>query len=271
MTIAVLDTGIDPNHPDVADKIVASQNFVTIEGSVTDEDFIVDGHGHGTHVASIAAGSGAASDGLRKGVAPGADLAIGRVMDANGDGYTSDIIAGMEWAAELDGVDVINMSLGGAVSDGTDPMSLALNELTAENGVLFVTSAGNDGPKSGTVSYPATADAALAVGAVDKNGELASFSSRGPRMGDYAITPQITAPGVGIRAARAAGTSMGNSGPGRGQPPDPLGLPHHQAGRHPEPAHLRVRRLQPWRRRALRWYRRLQLLRLGRVPALPGR
>lgn len=202
MTIAVLDTGIDQNHPDVASKIAESRNF-------TKDPSVQDGHGHGTHVASIAAGTGAASAGLRKGMAPGANLAIGKVLDASGDGYTSDIMAGMEWAASLPDVDVINMSLGGEVTDGTDPLSQAVNTLTAEHGVLFVTSAGNDGPRAGTVSTPGTADAALTVGAVDKSHRLASFSSRGPRMGDGAITPQITAPGVGIKAARAAGTSMG--------------------------------------------------------------
>lgn len=202
-TIAVLDTGIDLNHPDVAGQVVASQDF-------TGKGNVLDGHGHGTHVAATAAGTGDASDGLRPGVAPGADLVIGKVMGDDGSGSFSAIIGGMEWAAGLDGVDVINMSLGGYASDGTDPMSLALNRLTEQNGVLFVVSAGNDGPGSRTISYPATAEAALAVGAVDRDGDLASFSSRGPRLGDWGIKPEITAPGVGIRAARAAGTSMGS-------------------------------------------------------------
>lgn len=203
MTIAVLDTGIDATHPDVADNIVAAEDF-TGSGST------VDRHSHGTHVASIAAGSGAASGGTLKGVAPGADLVIGKVMNDEGAGMTSQILAGMEWAAAYDGVDVINMSLGGAMTDGSDPMSQAVNRLTEEHGVLFVASAGNDGPGRRTVSYPATADAALAVGAVDDNGKLAGFSSRGPRAGDWAITPQITAPGVKINAARAAGTGSGS-------------------------------------------------------------
>ncbi|MGH3353912.1 MAG: S8 family peptidase [Nocardioides sp.] len=203
MKVGVLDTGIDQNHPDVADKIVASKNF-------SSNDSVQDGHGHGTHVASIAAGTGAASDGLRKGVAPGASLVIGKVMDDSGSGANSDIIAGMEWAVGEGDADVINMSLGGGYTDGTDPMSLAVNELTEEHGVLFVVSAGNDGPRSSTLTAPATADAALTVGAVDKEHELAYFSSRGPRLGDFAIKPEITAPGVGIQAARASGTSMGS-------------------------------------------------------------
>lgn len=131
-------TGIDLGHPDVKDKVVASKNF-------SDETSVQDGHGHGTHVASTAAGTGAASDGLRKGVAPGADLVIGKVMDDSGSGADSDIIAGMQWAAGEGDANVINMSLGGEPTDGTDPLSLALNELTEEHGVLFVTSAGNDG------------------------------------------------------------------------------------------------------------------------------
>lgn len=201
-TVAVLDTGIDADHPDVAGQITDSKDF-------SGKGNVIDGYGHGTHVAATVAGTGDASDGLRKGVAPGADLVIGKVMDDEGGGSSSDIIAGMEWAATHEDVDVINMSLGGGPSDGTDPMSQALNELTEQNDVLFVVSAGNEGPGESTLSYPATADAALAVGAVDKQSELAWFSSRGPRQGDYGIKPEITAPGVGIKAARASGTSMG--------------------------------------------------------------
>ncbi|MFD6756538.1 S8 family serine peptidase [Micromonospora gifhornensis] len=200
VTVAVLDTGIDATHPDLAGRIVQARDF-SRSGSAHD------GHGHGTHVAGIVAGSGAASDGLRKGVAPGARLLVGKVLDDNGSGYDSDVIEGMEWAAHS-GAKVINMSLGGEATDGTDPTSQALNDLSAQTGALFVVAAGNAG-EARTVGSPGAATAALTVGAVDRADELAWFSSRGPRVGDNGLKPEITAPGVGIVAARSAGTGMG--------------------------------------------------------------
>ncbi|MFD1326283.1 S8 family serine peptidase, partial [Micromonospora sonneratiae] len=89
-----------------------------------------------------------------------------------------------------------------------DPLEQAVNTLTAQTGTLFVIAAGNDGGE-GTVGSPGSADAALTVGAVDRDDELAEFSSRGPRVGDEAIKPDVTAPGVDIVAARASGTEMG--------------------------------------------------------------
>ncbi|RIQ24569.1 S8 family peptidase [Jiangella rhizosphaerae] len=202
VTVAVLDTGIDADHPDVADKVVDMVDFTdNLAGPV-------DGHGHGTHVAATILGTGAAADGLRPGVAPGADLLVGKVCSDAGQCAMSDVIEGMEWAA-ASGARVVNLSLGGDATDGTDPQSMALNEISARHDTLFVVSAGNDGPGSYRVSSPATADAALAVAAVDKHDQMANFSSRGPRVGDGALKPEIAAPGVGIVAARAAGTAMG--------------------------------------------------------------
>ncbi|WP_405113934.1 S8 family serine peptidase [Micromonospora sp. NBC_01405] len=200
--VAVLDTGIDPSHPDFAGKIADSRSFIPGEE-------VKDGHGHGTHVASTIAGSGSASGGKNKGVAPGAQLLIGKVLGDGGSGLDSGIIAGMEWAARS-GAKVISMSLGGPGTDGTDPMALAVNQLTAETGALFTIAAGNEGESgASTLGSPGTADAALTVGAVDDADDIAYFSSRGPRVGDGAIKPEITAPGVAIVAARAAGTSLG--------------------------------------------------------------
>ncbi|GAB3157427.1 S8 family serine peptidase [Micromonospora sonneratiae] len=199
--VAVLDTGIDLGHPDFAGKIVDSRSFIAGEE-------VKDGHGHGTHVASTIAGSGAASGGRYKGVAPGAQLLVGKVLSDGGVGTDSEIIAGMEWAARS-GAKVISMSLGGGGGDGTDPMALAVNELTAETGALFTIAAGNSGPQPNTLGSPGTADAALTVGAVNDADDIADFSSRGPRTGNGAVKPEITAPGVDIVAARASGTSMG--------------------------------------------------------------
>lgn len=197
-TVAVVDTGVDSTHPDLAGRIAEARNFTP--------DPAGDHFGHGTHVASIIAGSGAASHGLRKGVAPGATLYAAKVLGDDGSGQFSWIIAGMEWAAAR--AQIVNMSLGGGPTDGTDPLSQALNQLTSQFGTLFVVAAGNRGTDK-TIGSPGSADSALTVGAVDKHDGLASFSSRGPRFGDFALKPEITAPGVTIIAARAAGTSLG--------------------------------------------------------------
>ncbi|MFE3036357.1 S8 family serine peptidase [Streptomyces canus] len=199
--VAVLDTGVDAGHPDLAGRIAGSTSFVPGQA-------VQDGHGHGTHVASTIVGSGAASDGRRKGVAPGAELLVGKVLGNDGRGQDSWIIAGMEWAAHS-GAKIVSMSLGGTASGPSDVLSETVDELSASTGTLFVIAAGNSGPSEQTLGTPGIADSALTVGAVDKSDKLASFSSRGPRLGDYAVKPEITAPGAAITAARAAGTTMG--------------------------------------------------------------
>ncbi|WP_033341605.1 S8 family serine peptidase [Catenuloplanes japonicus] len=200
--VAVLDTGIDAAHPDLAGQIEAGVSFVPGED-------VTDRHGHGTHVASTIAGTGAASGGRERGVAPGADLQIGKVLDNGGGGQESWIIAGMEWAARDRHATVINLSLGGSPTDGTDPMSAAVNALSAETGALFVIAAGNSGPSETTVGTPGAADAALTVGAVDGQDAIADFSSRGPRLVDRALKPEITGPGVGVLAARSQYSTEG--------------------------------------------------------------
>ncbi|MEU4096348.1 S8 family serine peptidase [Streptomyces sp. NPDC026673] len=193
--VAVLDSGVDAGHPDLADRIATSRSFVPDE---TTDDYA----GHGTHVASIIAGTGAASDGKEKGVAPGARLRIGKVLDRYGSGQISYALAGMEWAAVDQHAKIINMSLGtGMVSDGTDPMSQAVDRLSAQTGALFVIAAGNEGAP-GSIGAPGAAASALTVGAVDAGDSLASFSSKGPRI-DGALKPEITAPGVDILAANS--------------------------------------------------------------------
>nr|WP_121704292.1 S8 family serine peptidase [Streptomyces sp. E5N298] len=201
--VAVLDTGADARHPDLAGRIAEAQDF---SGSGNTGDHF----GHGTHVAAIVGGSGTASGGTRRGVAPKANLLIGKVLGDDGYGSESGIIDGMEWAAEAH-AKVVNMSLGAdGYADGTDPMSQAVNSLTASTGTLFVVAAGNTGPGETTLGTPGAADAALTVGAVDRDDSLAPFSSRGPRYGDGAVKPDVTAPGVGIVAARAEGTTLGD-------------------------------------------------------------
>ncbi|MET8331888.1 S8 family serine peptidase [Streptomyces sp. NPDC005181] len=201
--VAVLDTGVDTEHPDLAGQVDATASFIPEEPEITDY------HGHGTHTASTIAGTGSASDGKERGVAPGARLEIGKVLNGRGSGQESWIIAGMEWAARDQQAKIVSMSLGGG-GDATDPMSQAVDQLSRETGALFVIAAGNGGPQS--IGSPGAADSALTVGAVDSSDHLASFSSTGPRGGDAGLKPEITAPGVDILAARSQYNAEGGSG-----------------------------------------------------------
>ncbi|MEU1242655.1 S8 family serine peptidase [Micromonospora parva] len=201
VSVAVLDTGVDATHPDLAGKVAEARNFT----EATDARDTV---GHGTHVASTIAGSGAASGGKYRGVAPDATLLDGKVCEDAGCSDSA-ILAGMQWAAVEKKAAVVNMSLSGWDTPEVDPLEEAVQTLTAQTGTLFVLAAGNDG-SDGSVGSPASADAGLAVGAVDRDDELADFSSRGPRVGDDAVKPDITAPGVDIVAARSANGFIGD-------------------------------------------------------------
>ncbi|MCP2323091.1 subtilisin family serine protease [Hamadaea flava] len=202
--VAILDTGIDLTHPDLQGKVLASQSFVPGED-------VQDGHGHGTHVASTITGSGAASGGKYKGVAPGAQLLIGKVLDNYGGGDYSWIVAGMEWAA-ANGAKVISMSLGGTDTPGDDPLEQAVADLSQRYGVLFVVAAGNNWYAK-TIGTPGSSPAALTVAAVDKQDAMAYFSSRGPAPGELNAKPDISAPGVDIVAAHSStGEMMGEPG-----------------------------------------------------------
>ncbi|MCP2246083.1 S8 family peptidase [Lentzea aerocolonigenes] len=191
-TVAVLDTGVDQTHPDLADREIAERNF-------TSSPDAGDHYGHGTHVASIIAGTGAKSGGKYRGVAPDARILDVKVLGDNGSGQDSQIIAGVEWAVEQ-GAQVVNMSLGGYDTPEIEPLEEAVNRLTADKGTPFVVAAGNSGPTTSTIGSPGTADAALTVGAVDDQNRIAEFSSRGPTKAG-ALKPDLTAPGVGIVAA----------------------------------------------------------------------
>ncbi|GAB2962157.1 S8 family serine peptidase [Streptomyces heilongjiangensis] len=201
VTVAVLDGGVDVDHPDLVGRVAYSENFTT---SPETRDTV----GHGTHVASTIAGSGAASGGKYKGVAPDATLVSGKVCpDRSCD--ESAMLAGMEWAAVEKKAAIVNISIGGGDTPAVDPLEEAVNTLTRQTGTLFVIAAGNSGSGRYSLDSPGTADAALTVGAVDKSDQLAPFSSRGPRLGDDVVKPDLTAPGVDIVAARAEGTAMG--------------------------------------------------------------
>ncbi len=128
---------------------------------------------------------------------------MGKVLSDQGSGSESQIIAGMEWAARDVHAKVVSMSLGSTEpSDGTDPMAQAVNTLSQETGALFVVAAGNTGTPS-SIGSPGAADSALTVGAVDADDQAAYFTSAGPRHGDNALKPDLSAPGVDILAARS--------------------------------------------------------------------
>lgn len=200
--VAVLDTGVDRTHPDLAGRIAATADFIG------DSD-VVDRNGHGTHVASTIAGTGAASQGKYRGVAPGASLLVAKVCSDQGTCPDSAVIAGMQWAVEQ-GAQVVNISIGGqAPLTYPDPMTRAVDELTAATGTLFVIAAGNKGAADETVESPGIAASALTVAATDKSDQLASFSSRGPLWyEDRSLKPDIAAPGVLITAARSSASSL---------------------------------------------------------------
>ncbi|MEV0806423.1 S8 family serine peptidase [Micromonospora sp. NPDC050200] len=204
VTVAILDTGVDGDHPDLTGRIAASKNFT--EGFEDDRDLL----GHGTHVASTVAGSGAASDGSNRGVAPDANLVSGKVCVVFGCAE-SWIMAGMQWAVTEQHAKVVNLSLGGPDGPETDPLEQTVTDLSAQYGTLFVVAAGNAGPAQ-SIGSPASAPAALAVGAVNRDDVLADFSSRGPATADAAAKPELTAPGVAITAARSSDGGLGTPG-----------------------------------------------------------
>ncbi|HEU4347040.1 MAG TPA: S8 family serine peptidase [Actinoplanes sp.] len=183
VAVGVLDTGVDAGHPDLAGAVAESADF-TASGDG------VDRVGHGTHVASILAGSGAASDGRYRGMAPDVRLYSAKVCESEVCAESA-VLAGMQWAARDKGVKVVNLSLGHADEQGTDLLEEAVGTLTARYGTLFVVAAGND---HGRLWSPASADAALAVGASDEADAVAGFSNR---------PADVVAPGVAITAARS--------------------------------------------------------------------
>ncbi|MFD8533770.1 S8 family serine peptidase [Streptosporangium canum] len=199
VTVAVLDSGYDPDHPDLKGAVAYERNF-------SEDPDIRDTLGHGTHVASTVAGAGQ----KYRGVAPDAKLAIGKVGGVDGIADSA-VLAGMEWAALEVKAKIVNMSLGGPDTLELDPLEEAVNSLSERTGTLFVISAGNNG-RPGIISSPGSADAALTVGAVDRSDRIADFSSRGPRQGDHAIKPDLTAPGVDIVAAAPGGAYQTLSG-----------------------------------------------------------
>jgi len=195
--VAILDTGIDYDHPDLA--VAGGVNFVGSirDGSTNPTDWN-DNHGHGTHCAGIVAARNNAMGVV--GVAPDASLWGVKILNDNGSGYTSDIIQGLDWCVS-NGIRVASMSITGP---STASFQSACDRAYAA-GVLLVAAAGNSG---GTVGYPAAYASVLAVSATDSQDRRAYFSSNGPQI-------ELGAPGVSIPStykgggyAYMSGTSM---------------------------------------------------------------
>lgn len=195
--IAVLDSGVQPDHPDL--KIAGGISFVEGVNNYSDDN------GHGTHVTGII-GAQHNSIGIN-GIAPDATIYAVKVLDNEGYGYLSEIAAGIDWAINND-IDIVNLSIG------TNEQSITLSSMIKKaynSGVFVVAAAGNDGDPKGvtdTIDYPGRYSETIAVGAVDENSSRATFSATGPLL-------EVVAPGVDIKStylnneyAVLSGTSM---------------------------------------------------------------
>ena len=208
ITIAMLDTGVS-FHPDLAGKILCFQNFVGpgYSARVGSGD-AYDDNGHGTHVAGIICGSGLLSAGKYRGVAPGARLVVGKVLDEKGDGLTEAMLRGLDWILELREryrIRILNISVGiGDLDDKKKELALQ-NKLQQiwDKGILVVCAAGNKGPGEGTVSSVGGGSNVVTVGCHDGNYKAGApwrcenYSGRGI-LGEKTRKPDLVAPGTEI-------------------------------------------------------------------------
>ena len=224
--VAIIDSGITTWHDDLyrsangnlSRRVVHFKDFTRdVSPNLWFNDLPSDDYGHGTHVAGIIAGSGYDSNGRRMGVAPGAKLLGLKVLDGEGHGYVSDVIAALDYAISVKStynVRVINLSVASGVFESywNDPLTLAAKR-AAEAGIIVVAAAGNLGvdasgrPQWGGITSPGNAPWVLTVGASSHQGTVhrsddivANFSSHGPTWLDFAAKPDIVAPGVGIES-----------------------------------------------------------------------
>lgn len=196
--VAVIDTGIDSTHPDLAGQVAGGVNILDPKHP----DAWKDDEGHGTHVSGTIAGS--AHGGGLAGVAPKAKLYAVKVLDKDGNGNYDDVIAGIEWAMNH-GIKIANMSLG--ADEGSEPLHRAVQAALAK-GMTIVAAAGNSG---GAVGYPGAYPETIAVGASDSSDHAASFSSHGPEV-------SFIAPGVDILSAKMGGGYVSLSGTSMASP-----------------------------------------------------
>ena len=219
--VAVIDSGVTSWHADLtylgSSSLVKTKNGQRVAAFV---DFVnghtspYDDNGHGTHVAGIISGNGFDSLGARAGIAPDAHLVSLKVLDQQGHGVISNVIAALDWTVankSAFNIRVINLSVGAAITESynTDPLTLAAKR-AVDAGIVVVTAAGNLGrnsqgqPQYGGICAPGNAPWVLTVGAsshqgtVNRNDDVvAGFSSRGPSAYDFEAKPDVVAPGVG--------------------------------------------------------------------------
>lgn len=184
--VAVIDTGVELNHPDLRQRLAKGYNAISPIASANDDN------GHGTHVAGIIAASD--NDIGIVGVSPEVVIHPVKVLDGNGGGSLSDVVSGIQWCID-NKIDIINMSLG--ASEASETFRQAV-KLAADQGIIIVAAAGNSGPGPNTIDYPAKYPETIAVAACDRIDKIADFSSRGPEV-------DITAPGVDIESTYTEG------------------------------------------------------------------
>ncbi len=210
-TIAVLDSGVWGDHPDLQNSLIGFKDLVNEDDDMNPADGIdaYDDNGHGTACAWNAVGDGTASNGTLMGVAPGADILAIKVLDDMGAGEDDDIAQGIEFAV-LQGVDVISISLGGEWADDmflTEP-SLGAIENAVAAGISVVVAAGNSGPAAFSINSPGVAEKAVTVGSSYGDTGVVAFSSVGPVLRTtsnpkgYTAKPDIVAPGYQVVSGR---------------------------------------------------------------------
>lgn len=207
VVVAILDTGIDLNHPDLKDRIIGGRNF-TKEGSPDD---YLDRNGHGTHVAGII-GASENEKGV-VGVAPECSLLIVKVLDGDGSGDYQGITEGIKWATKWRGkngerVRIMNMSLGGAEDDHN--LHEAIKKAVEED-ILVVVASGNEGDdneETFEAGYPACYKECIEVSASDENNRLAPFSNNNEYVDCIASGVNVLSTYIGSQYAKLSGTSM---------------------------------------------------------------
>lgn len=206
VAVALVDTGVS-DHPDLGRRVVASADL-TPEGTFTDS------YGHGTFLAGLIAGDGAASEGRFIGIAPEANLVSIKVAGADGATTLGRVLYALQLvgsSVERYNIRVLALALAGPVREGPDPLRLALERLWA-NGLIVIVAAGNDGPNSGSVTSPGidpylvTVGASNDAGTVDRSDDsVPDWSSRGPAP-DGSHKPDFVAPGTSVVSLRAPGS-----------------------------------------------------------------
>src|SRR5215470_14051279 len=220
--VAIVDSGISP-AADFAGRIKGFYDFTKLDRSHQPTQPVpYDDLGHGTHIASLIASSGAAPGYMFQGVAPNANLVVFKVLDKNGAGSTSSVIAAIEYITahrRALGVQIINLSLGKPITAPAkfDPLVQAVEQASAR-GLIVVVAAGNDGPGYGSINSPANSPSAVSIGAVDglttvtrDDDYVPSFSSRGPTWYDGFAKPDVVAPGVNLYSDASPGSTLVNS------------------------------------------------------------